>query len=118
MTDRDALEEPLVAHQRRDITGCVCGWSKLGYSHPGHQAELIREQWRLVPVGSDASTSDPGFLVRIPPGAREEWLTEDEQIILLNHEGLTDQQIGERTGRPTKIVATHRRWLGLPYREG
>ena len=40
--ERDA-EEILIYHQRRDITGCLCGWSELGKSHPGHQVQLLKE---------------------------------------------------------------------------
>jgi len=28
----------LVSHQRKDIGGCICGWSRLGLSHPEHVA--------------------------------------------------------------------------------
>ena len=36
-----ALDSPdvvnvLVQHQRKDITGCICGWSRLGHSHAVH----------------------------------------------------------------------------------
>lgn len=33
----------LVAHQRRDIGSCLCGWAELGKSHPMHQAIMLRE---------------------------------------------------------------------------
>lgn len=33
----------LVAHQRRDISGCLCGWAELGKSHPAHQVAKLRE---------------------------------------------------------------------------
>lgn len=36
--DHALLVEVLVAHQRRDIEGCRCGWSELGHSHPEHIA--------------------------------------------------------------------------------
>lgn len=45
---RDALEAVLVAHQRRDSGSCLCGWSDLGLSHPGHQADAILAQWDLT----------------------------------------------------------------------
>lgn len=33
----------LMAHQRWELGGCLCGWAELGKSHAGHQvAELIR----------------------------------------------------------------------------
>lgn len=31
----------LVAHQRRDIGSCLCGWAELGRSHPGHQVQML-----------------------------------------------------------------------------
>lgn len=31
----------LVAHQRRDISGCMCGWSELGRSHAAHVAAVL-----------------------------------------------------------------------------
>lgn len=31
----------LISHQRKDISGCICGWSELGKSFPGHQADEI-----------------------------------------------------------------------------
>lgn len=30
----------LIAHQRRDIKGCNCGWSDLGKSHAVHVADM------------------------------------------------------------------------------
>lgn len=33
----------LVAHQRYDITGCLCGWAELGKSHAAHQAAMLAE---------------------------------------------------------------------------
>lgn len=35
-------EEILVAHQRHK-GGCLCGWSELGKSHPGHQVAMLCE---------------------------------------------------------------------------
>ena len=32
----------LIAHQRHR-GGCLCGWSELGKSLPGHQAAMLRE---------------------------------------------------------------------------
>lgn len=31
----------LVAHQRRDSTACLCGWSELGHSHAEHVAQVL-----------------------------------------------------------------------------
>lgn len=43
MTVDEAAREVLTAHQRRDIRGCICGWSELGKSHPGHQVAMLRK---------------------------------------------------------------------------
>lgn len=34
--DSQAIIDVLVAHQRMDIRGCLCGWARLGHSHPAH----------------------------------------------------------------------------------
>lgn len=34
--DSPAIIDVLIAHQRRDIKGCICGWERLGHSHPAH----------------------------------------------------------------------------------
>jgi len=36
-------EAILIAHQRRDVGSCLCGWSELGRSHARHQAAELRE---------------------------------------------------------------------------
>ena len=36
-------EAILIAHQRRDIGSCLCGWSELGKSHAAHQARMLAE---------------------------------------------------------------------------
>jgi hypothetical protein len=33
----------LTSHQRADVGSCICGWTKLGRSHAGHQTEKLRE---------------------------------------------------------------------------
>lgn len=38
-----AAEALLVAHQRFDIRGCLCGWAELGKSHPRHQVSVLRD---------------------------------------------------------------------------
>jgi hypothetical protein len=38
-----AVTKVLVAHQRRDNSSCLCGWARLGFSHPTHQAALVLE---------------------------------------------------------------------------
>ena len=42
-------EAILIAHQRRDVGSCLCGWSELGKSHAGHQAAELRAAGLLVP---------------------------------------------------------------------
>lgn len=39
----EAVTKVLVAHQRRDNSSCLCGWARLGFSHPTHQAALVLE---------------------------------------------------------------------------
>jgi len=43
----------LIAHQRHR-GGCLCGWSELGKSLPGHQAAMLREAG-LLPDESQAA---------------------------------------------------------------
>lgn len=38
---KEVIEQVLLTHQRKDIGGCICGWSRLGMSFPGHQAEMV-----------------------------------------------------------------------------
>lgn len=45
-------EAILIAHQRRDIGSCLCGWAELGKSHAAHQAAELREAGLL---GHDAT---------------------------------------------------------------
>lgn len=42
MRAEEAAEEVLIAHQRHR-GGCLCGWSELGKSHPGHQVAMLRD---------------------------------------------------------------------------
>lgn len=37
----EIITDVLVAHQRKDIGSCICGWSELGKSFPEHQAKMI-----------------------------------------------------------------------------
>ena len=48
MTVDELTEAILIAHQRRDIRGCLCGWTELGKSHPGHQTAMLREAGLLA----------------------------------------------------------------------
>lgn len=41
-------EAILIAHSRRDTGSCLCGWTKWGKSHAGHQVEMLREAGLLV----------------------------------------------------------------------
>lgn len=48
LSERDELIEILVAHQRQSSQFCLCGWGKLGASHPAHVADAImagRQGW-------------------------------------------------------------------------
>jgi hypothetical protein len=38
----------LIAHQRRDVGSCLCGWGELGKSHAGHQADELARAGLLV----------------------------------------------------------------------
>jgi hypothetical protein len=55
-----AAEMVLIRHQRQDRSGCVCGWSELGRSHPGHQVRMLREAGLLndapAPAGRRVSS--------------------------------------------------------------
>lgn len=35
------VTDVLIDHQRQSSSACLCGWSKLGHSHPAHQAEAL-----------------------------------------------------------------------------
>lgn len=39
----DEVVMVLVDHQRKDITGCICGWAELGQMHPRHVLEKLIE---------------------------------------------------------------------------
>lgn len=50
---QDWVRLELIAHQTTQdehgvITGCLCGWSELGASHAGHQAEMLARQGLLA----------------------------------------------------------------------
>ena len=49
MSIDETAEMILVAHQRRDAASCLCGWAKLGASHPRHQVAMLREAMLLLP---------------------------------------------------------------------
>ena len=38
----EAAEWVLIEHQRQSNSACLCGWSELGRSHPGHQAAMLK----------------------------------------------------------------------------
>ncbi|GLY08238.1 hypothetical protein [Actinoplanes sp. NBRC 101535] len=54
-----AAQAVLVAHQRRDFSGCLCGWSELGKSHAQHQALKLAEAGLLATA--------PASPLNIPP---------------------------------------------------
>jgi hypothetical protein len=35
-------EAILIAHQRRDVGSCLCGWAEIGKSHAAHQVAELR----------------------------------------------------------------------------
>lgn len=41
-------EAILIAHQRRDVGSCLCGWSEPGKSHAGHQVAELRKAGQLA----------------------------------------------------------------------
>ena len=45
--NREVLVETLVYHSRKGITGCRCGWGKLGRSHPEHIADVYEQMVAL-----------------------------------------------------------------------
>lgn len=51
------MVDVLVDHQRQNAGSCLCGWSKLGYSHPEHQAEMLAN----AGFGDMAQAWDEGF---------------------------------------------------------
>lgn len=40
-TYRNLATAVLIAHQRKDITSCLCGWAELGKSHAAHVASIL-----------------------------------------------------------------------------
>lgn len=38
--DRDLLLKVLVYHQHNEDSSCICGWAKLGKSHPEHVVNI------------------------------------------------------------------------------
>lgn len=48
-------EAILIAHQRRDVGSCLCGWAELGKSHAGHQAAELRKAGLLVQDETDST---------------------------------------------------------------
>lgn len=43
-----AAEAVLLAHLKRDIKGCTCGWAELGRLHQTHQVAMLREAGLLA----------------------------------------------------------------------
>ncbi len=46
--DRKALVNVLVYHQPTNTSGCICGWSVLGASHPEHIADTYENAMVLI----------------------------------------------------------------------
>jgi hypothetical protein len=55
-TTDEKAEAVLVAHQRYDIKGCLCGWSELGRSHARHVVAKLREAGVLNDAPVDATS--------------------------------------------------------------
>ena len=53
-------EAVLVAHQRYDIWGCLCGWSELGKSHAAHQVKMLAEAGALAADSASAQVRGSG----------------------------------------------------------
>lgn len=51
----ELAEAILIAHQRRDIGSCLCGWAELGRSHAGHQVAKLREAGLLAERSTTAA---------------------------------------------------------------
>lgn len=51
----ERAEALLIAHQRWDAGGCLCGWAVLGKSHSGHQVEALARAG-LLAAGHPAHT--------------------------------------------------------------
>lgn len=45
--DREVLLEVLIYHQHTESSACICGWNRLGYSHPEHVREVYEESMRV-----------------------------------------------------------------------
>lgn len=54
-TTDEVAQAILTAHQRHR-GGCLCGWSELGKSHPGHQVAMLREAALLKDALSDQTS--------------------------------------------------------------
>lgn len=42
--DREVLVDVVIYHTKTTITGCRCGWAKLGYSWAEHVADVVAER--------------------------------------------------------------------------
>lgn len=51
-TYRKLAAAVLVAHQRLNMSECLCGWSELGKSHAEHVAEVLDAAGALRTSGS------------------------------------------------------------------
>lgn len=50
----------LVAHQRKDLTSCICGWAELGRSHAEHVANALEAE--VGPLGRPKLGIEGGHL--------------------------------------------------------
>ena len=58
----DRITEVLVAHQRQSPISCLCGWAKLGASHPAHQGRIVLAALRDAPHAT-GEAGDPSQTV-------------------------------------------------------
>lgn len=71
MTDlRDRIAAALIEHQRQGVQHCLCGWGKLGHSHPDHVADAVIAALGLREEFGALDDQDGGVLA----DAREELL--------------------------------------------
>lgn len=52
------MAEVLTEHQRRNASSCLCGWAKLGHSHPEHQAAALTAAGFGLVADADAKVQE------------------------------------------------------------
>jgi hypothetical protein len=59
--DRELLVEVPTYHQQRSDSSCICGWARLGASHPEHVADTYEATLRS---SMNVSLNDEGSRLR------------------------------------------------------